>query len=262
MAARNSMGFTLVELMITVVIAAILLGLGLTSIRYMLISARTKSTADSILAGLQLARAEAIRRNAPVRFQLLNTMDDACVASATGQVWAVTQSNLISSANNGIAKSCKSYVPYLPPDQPDPCNPDPGLCPGSGTPPANCRSNNLACTDDPWFAYKSNPTTSNDVKVLGSTAGTNVCAPGAVEAADAAVVTFGAIGQITTNFTDGAHSTALYSNTLAYIKIAPVTASTASDQAVVKTWCIRINTTNGNLKLCDPSVASTDPMAC
>jgi type IV fimbrial biogenesis protein FimT len=41
-------------------------------------------------AGLQLARAEALKRNTTVRFQLVDTLTSACALSATGRNWVVS----------------------------------------------------------------------------------------------------------------------------------------------------------------------------
>ena len=60
-------GFTLVEMMIAVIILAIIATLALPSFQTMIENQRLRTTAESVLAGFQLARAEAIRRNARVR---------------------------------------------------------------------------------------------------------------------------------------------------------------------------------------------------
>lgn len=68
---RQLRGFTLTELMVTVSIMGILLALGLPSMADWIANSRIRSSSDSILAGLQLARAEAIRRNANIRFLMV-----------------------------------------------------------------------------------------------------------------------------------------------------------------------------------------------
>lgn len=62
MGLRNQSGFTLVELMITIVILAVLLGLGLPSFQGVMRSNRIATTTNELTASLSLARNEAIKR--------------------------------------------------------------------------------------------------------------------------------------------------------------------------------------------------------
>lgn len=61
-------GFTLVELAITVVVLGILTAIGLPSFTTFLRNTEQRSASESVLHGIQLARAEAVRRNERVRF--------------------------------------------------------------------------------------------------------------------------------------------------------------------------------------------------
>lgn len=83
-------GFTLVEMMIAVAILAILLGLAAPGFQTLIQNTSIRATAESIQAGLQLARAEALRRNARVSFWLVTGIDAACVRSAAGTSWVVS----------------------------------------------------------------------------------------------------------------------------------------------------------------------------
>ncbi|RTL56471.1 MAG: prepilin-type N-terminal cleavage/methylation domain-containing protein [Rhodocyclaceae bacterium] len=231
-------GFNLIELMVAIAIAGVLLGLGLSSARTMLVSNKTRSAAESMQAGLMMARAEAIRRNAPMRFQLVSNLAAGCTLSSSGQLWIVSQTDQV--ARGDVSGVCNSQ-PYTPPDQPDPCSPDPGVCPTTGTPPANCRptGNPAACASDPWIAYKSPPIGSTDYSTTGTGAG---------GAGAASTVTFGPIGQVLPNLGS--------TTTLGMITVTPVSVTDA------KTWAVRITPSSGAIKLCDPSKASTDPLGC
>ncbi|MBS0439165.1 MAG: GspH/FimT family pseudopilin [Proteobacteria bacterium] len=58
----HAQGFTLVELMITIFVAAILVTLALPSFREVLINNRVTSSTNQLVADLQLARSEAVNR--------------------------------------------------------------------------------------------------------------------------------------------------------------------------------------------------------
>jgi type IV fimbrial biogenesis protein FimT len=63
---ERSRGFTLVEMMVTIAILAILLGIALPDFRQMLASERVRSANSDMFAALIMARSEAIKRNSSV----------------------------------------------------------------------------------------------------------------------------------------------------------------------------------------------------
>lgn len=63
-------GMSLIELMIGVGILAVLLMTGMPSFSLWIQNTQNRAAAESVLNGVQLARAEAVRRNAVVRFEL------------------------------------------------------------------------------------------------------------------------------------------------------------------------------------------------
>lgn len=63
-------GLSLIELAIGLVILAILMAVAIPSFQEWIQSTQIRTAADSIQNGVQLARAEAVRRNTPVRFDL------------------------------------------------------------------------------------------------------------------------------------------------------------------------------------------------
>ncbi|NOT14317.1 MAG: prepilin-type N-terminal cleavage/methylation domain-containing protein [Methylotenera sp.] len=66
-----SRGFSLVEMMVVVVVFGMLLAMGIPNYRIWMENTRIRNAADSIQAGIQKARVEALKYNAPVRFTLV-----------------------------------------------------------------------------------------------------------------------------------------------------------------------------------------------
>jgi type IV fimbrial biogenesis protein FimT len=69
-ASLPSRGFTLIELMVAMTIAALVLLIGMPSFTTFVRNSEIRSTAESISNGLRAARSEATRRNLPVSFTL------------------------------------------------------------------------------------------------------------------------------------------------------------------------------------------------
>lgn len=70
---RTQRGMTLIEVMIGLGIVTFLLAVGMPSFARWLQDAQNRTAAESVLNGLQLARMEALRRNAQVRFRLTDS---------------------------------------------------------------------------------------------------------------------------------------------------------------------------------------------
>lgn len=66
MTMKNSAGFTLIELMITVAIMSILLTVGLPSFQSIIIDSRLTATANAMLSAYQLARSEGLKQHKDV----------------------------------------------------------------------------------------------------------------------------------------------------------------------------------------------------
>lgn len=71
-------GFSLVELMIGVTIVGILFIMGVPSFKSWIQNTQIRTATEAIQNGLELARAEAVRRNTQVRFQLTSSVDNSC----------------------------------------------------------------------------------------------------------------------------------------------------------------------------------------
>lgn len=88
--ARTVRGMSLVELMVGLAVFGILIMIGLPSLTAWIQNTQLRTSAEGIMAGLQLARVEALRRNALVRFQLVSKLDATCIPAAIGTSWVIS----------------------------------------------------------------------------------------------------------------------------------------------------------------------------
>ena len=87
-------GFSIIELSVALTVVAVLLTLGVPSLSGYIQNARLGSAAKSFYTGLQIARAEAVKRNAEVEFVMTNSavasgIENALVGVAGGRNWVV-----------------------------------------------------------------------------------------------------------------------------------------------------------------------------
>lgn len=92
-------GFTLIELMIGVLILAILAGIAIPSFQTMIRNTETRNATESILNGLQRARAEAVARNTNVTFVL-----------GANSAWTVNVVNPASTIDSRFANDGSTHV--------------------------------------------------------------------------------------------------------------------------------------------------------
>jgi type IV fimbrial biogenesis protein FimT len=192
---QKQSGLTLIELMITLTIVAVLLLVGLPSFFAWMQSSQIRNAADSILNALVLARTEAIRQNKPVNFQLVTTVTAACAVSTSGTNWVVSLENPAGKCNQA-------------------------------------QSDTVA----PRIVQKR---------------AANEGSPNVVVAADLATITFNGVGQAT-NLTVSPTSITVTN---------PTGGTCASTGGTIR--CLRVDTTPaGQIRMCDPARASTDPQGC
>ena len=74
-------GFSLIELLVAIAVMTIMLLLALPNFSIWMQNTQIRTAGEGILAGMQLARAEAVRRNTSVRFQLVNSLTSSCASA-------------------------------------------------------------------------------------------------------------------------------------------------------------------------------------
>lgn len=95
----SQVGFTLVELMITLLVLAVMLRIAMPAFATWIGNVQLRGSAESVINGLNLARAEALRRNARVMFTMAG--DDGGVTA-----WSVCQ---VAAAGT----TCDANVPVI-----------------------------------------------------------------------------------------------------------------------------------------------------
>ncbi len=107
---QTQRGVTIVEIAVTLVVTAILLFAVMPDTTLMIGNSRIRSVADSAQAGLQRARVEAMRRNQPVTFWMVNNVSSACTQSATGASWIVSRNDPASSCDTAISETSDPMI--------------------------------------------------------------------------------------------------------------------------------------------------------
>ena len=198
---QKQYGMSIIELMVVIAILAILLATAAPSFSTWLQTSQIRTATETIVSGLQLARSEAVRRNASMRFQFTTTVDGGCALNAAGPDWVVSQ----------------------------------------GDPSGRCGA---APSDDADLGVDA-----RIKQVRSASEGTR----NVVVAADAPLVTFSSLGQVTPPATV----------TINVSNPAGGTCAAASGQM----RCLRVVVTpGGQVRMCDPARTSTaanpDPQAC
>lgn len=98
---RTQSGITLIEFLIAFTLLGVLVALAVPSFRDWMINSQIRTAADSIDNGLKLARSEAVRRNAPVRFRLTSSTDSGWAVETYNRDSATWDSYQVRAASEG-----------------------------------------------------------------------------------------------------------------------------------------------------------------
>ena len=88
-------GFSIIEIAVTLVVLGMLLATAVPSMSAWVRNAKLRNQAESLQTGLQQARNEAVRRNRPVTFYMVDNgtataLNNSCTVSASGASWVVS----------------------------------------------------------------------------------------------------------------------------------------------------------------------------
>ncbi len=84
---RHSLGFTLIELMVTVSVLGVLLAIALPSFQPLIERWRVRQVESNLEASLQFARSEAIKRGGHIIMQKITTNTNGCTAPSPQREW-------------------------------------------------------------------------------------------------------------------------------------------------------------------------------
>ena len=92
--ARELRGFTLLELVVTLAVAAILVGLAVPSLDDATLAGKLSASANDLVAGVAMGRSEAIKRNA-VTSMCVSSNGSSCGSGAWDQGWIVVSGSTV-----------------------------------------------------------------------------------------------------------------------------------------------------------------------
>lgn len=92
---RQQQGFSVIEVMVTITVMALMLFVAMPSLGSWMDNTRIRNASEALQNGLQTARAEAVKRNQSISFHLVSltdpaVMDNSCTLSASGGSWVVS----------------------------------------------------------------------------------------------------------------------------------------------------------------------------
>lgn len=99
--------------MVGMAIFGVLLSLAMPSFTGWIRSAKIRTTTESVQNGLQLAKAEAVRRNTAVRFQLIDLATNSCALSVNGPHWVVSLDSAVGKCGTAASDTVDPRIVQL-----------------------------------------------------------------------------------------------------------------------------------------------------
>jgi type IV fimbrial biogenesis protein FimT len=103
-------GINLIELVVALAIVAVVMGVGVPSFSSWVLNSQIRTMAESVQNGLQVARAEAVRRNAPVRFQMTDSANASCTVSEQGTNWVISLDDATGKCGNAPSDTTEPRI--------------------------------------------------------------------------------------------------------------------------------------------------------
>lgn len=119
MTFRRAAGFTAIELMITVAIIAVLLGIAAPSLRDLILNARMTGLANNLMTDLAIARSEAVKRGSRTAI-CPSTTAAQCAAPpftncrCTNTAWNQGYLILQDADSDGVVTAATDFIKYVP----------------------------------------------------------------------------------------------------------------------------------------------------
>jgi type IV fimbrial biogenesis protein FimT len=107
--AKRGLGFTLIEMVVTMAVFALLVALTIPTMRTWVANVKVRAVADALQNGLRLAQAESLRRSRQMVFSLTNssTPQNGFTAAVNGIYWSI---NTVPSMTDGTETAANSFV--------------------------------------------------------------------------------------------------------------------------------------------------------
>lgn len=101
---KTHRGLTMIEMVIGIAILSILVAMAVPNFTRWIENMKIRTTAEAVLSGLQLARAEALKGNSSVNFELTSTFG-ACGLNGAPQHWIVSRGSVCSDAAANVVQT-------------------------------------------------------------------------------------------------------------------------------------------------------------